>query len=153
MLPSTLLPPHPKTVHFPIWHVIKLISVGEKEYQKRNSLLPLKIPHKFNLMGMDILQGKIVRIALLRVKTDRNPLYHTDIIHCTLLLKISQRYMPALFIYADRCNRGGDLLYQGKILLPVAGTGLIDKLLQRRTAQASGIPGRISIPPQFLSYP
>ena len=91
---------------------------------------------------MDILQGKIIRITLFCIKADGNTLYHSDIVHCTFFFKIRQGDMSALLVYTDRCNGGGDFLYQGKILFPVALACLIDEVLQRGTAQASGIPGR-----------
>ena len=61
---------------------------------------------------MNILKVKAVYCALFRIKANRNPLYHTDIIHCTFLFKISQRDMSGCLVNRNRRDRRWYLLNQ-----------------------------------------
>ena len=79
---------------------------------KSNSVLLLKLFHKTNLMFMYIGKWKSVRIAFLRIKTNRNPLHGTNIINRTLLIKIGKCNMTGFLINIDWCNRSRDFLDQ-----------------------------------------
>ena len=109
----------------------------EKDQKKCNTALLLKIPHKFHLMRMNVLQRKRIDLTFLGIKTYRNSLHDTDIIHGTFLFKISQRDMTALFVHFDRGNRRWDFLDQGQMIFTVPFIGTVDKFFQCRTTQPS----------------
>ena len=89
----------PEFFHMVKRHIIDLIAMCIKNYQKRNTALSLELFHKTYLMFMDILKAERVRITLLGIKTHRDPLHSSDIIHRTFLVKIRQRNMAFFFIY------------------------------------------------------
>ena len=101
--------------------------------------------HHPDLVLMDILQAKRIVIAFLGVKTHRNALNRSDVIHRTLLVKISQCDMPVLFINFDGRDRRRHLLYQCQAFLQVLLVGSVDEVLQGGAPKASGIPGCHSI--------
>ena len=81
--------PFPEKVEDLEGQIIKFIPVGEINQKKSHSLLLLKLLHEGNLMLMNILKGKTVHCTLLCIEAHRDPLNHPDIVHRTLLLKIS----------------------------------------------------------------
>ena len=99
--------------------------MGIKDQKKCNTTLLLKIPHKFHLMRMNVLQWKRIDLTFLGIKTYRNSLHDTDIIHGTFLFKISQRDMTALFVHFDRGNRRWDFLDQGQMIFTVPFIGKV----------------------------
>ena len=110
--------------------------MGKENNQKGNSLLPLKILHKFHLMLMNVLKRKGVAVTLLGSEADRDALNCPDVIHRTFLIEICQRNMAALLINFDRRNRRRTLLNQREPLLSVFFIGPVDQILQRGTAEA-----------------
>ena len=87
--------------------------------KKGNSLLLFELFHKVNLMLMNVLKGKSIHSAFLGVKTDRNPLHNSDIVHRTLLIKVSKGNMPALLINIDGSNGRRNFLNQGKTVFQI----------------------------------
>ena len=77
-------------------------------------------------------RGKSRCTAFLGIKAYGNPLNRPDIVHGTLLVKISQSDVPAGLINLDRCDGRGDFLYQGKLFLPVAVIGTVNQILKGR---------------------
>ena len=104
--------------------------MGVIDQEKGDSLLFLKLPHKFHLMFMNILKGKSIRRTLFGIKTDRNSLYRTDIVHRALLVKISQGNVPAFLVYVDGGNRRGHLLDQCQPVFQIFFIGPVDQIFQ-----------------------
>ena len=104
-LPSALRRSVPKSFDMVIGHIVYFIAVGVKDDQERHAALLFKLSHKADLVLMDILQAKRIAIAFLGVKAHRNALNRSDVIHRTLLVKISQCDMPVLFINFDGRDR------------------------------------------------
>ncbi len=50
--------------------------------------MSVKIPHKLNLMRVDLLESEQIDRTLLGIETDRNSLDDADVVNCTLLVKI-----------------------------------------------------------------
>ena len=99
---------------------------------------------------MDVLQRKSRCTAFLGIKAYGNPLNRSDIVHGTLLVKISQSDVPAGLINLDRCDGRGYFLYQGKLFLPVAVIGAVNQILKGRAPKASGVPGSHRVSFSFL---
>src|SRR5699024_5745424 len=96
--------------------------------------------HKFHLMLMDILHGKGIRVTLFGVKTDGNPLYHTDIVHRTLFLKVSQCDMPTVFIKTDRGDGGGHFLNERQLFIPVLLICVVYHFFENGAPKPPGCP-------------
>ena len=144
-LPSALRRSVPKSFDMVIGHIVYFIAVGVKDDQERHAALLFKLSHKADLVLMDILQAKRIAISFLGVKAHRNALNRSDVIHRTLLVKISQCDMPVLFINFDGRDRRRHLLYQRQAFLQVLLVGSVDEVLQGGAPKASGIPGCHSI--------
>ena len=93
--------------------------MGVKYQQKCNSLLFFKFSHKLHLMGMNVLQGERVRMALFRVEANGNPLHSPDIVNSTLLVKIGKRNMAAVFVDFEGRNGSRHFLDQRKPMLRI----------------------------------
>lgn len=78
-----------------------------------------KLLHEADLMFMDILQGKGFDRTFLCIKADRDALNGSDVIHRTLLIKISQRDVTGRFVDRYGRDRCRDLLDQRQLFLPV----------------------------------
>ena len=65
----------------------------------------------------------------------RESLNRSDIVHGTLLVKISQSDVPAGLINLDRCDGRGYFLYQGKLFLPIAVIGAVNQILKGRAPE------------------
>ena len=110
------------------------------DQEKGDAALLLKPLHKFDLMRMDILQGKGIYRAFFGVKADRKPLHCTNVIDGALLFKIGKSDLTMLLVHFDRCDRCGNLLDQRQSGIGVFLVCPVDHILQRRSSQASGIP-------------
>ena len=58
--------------------------------RKTDSVLFFIFFHELHLMLMDVLQGEGIRVTLLGVKTDRNSLHRSDVIHRTFFSKYAR---------------------------------------------------------------
>lgn len=76
--------------------------------------------------GWILLNGNVSTLHSLGIEADRNSLYSTDVIDGTSLFKVSKCDMPVFFVHADRCDRCGNLLDQGKLFLGVLFVCTID---------------------------
>ena len=65
--------------------------------EKSNATLFFKLPHKFYLVRMNILQGKSIHGTFLGIKAYRDSLHGTDVVYGTLLFEKSQCDLPAYF--------------------------------------------------------
>ena len=97
--------------------------------QKCNSLLPFKIPHKFHLMCVNILQGEIIRTTFFRIKAYRYSLHSANIVHGTFLVEICQSNMPALLVDTHRRNGSRHFLNKRQSLFPILLAGSVNKFL------------------------
>ena len=61
------------------------------------------------------------------VWNDRNPLYGTDIVYGTLLVKISKGNVSGCLVDIDRCDRCRYFLDQGKSVFGIFFIGPVDK--------------------------
>ena len=93
-------------------------------------------------MRVYLLQGEQVDRTLLGVKTDRDPLDGTYVVHRTLLVKIGKGDMPGLLVDRDRRDRRRHFLDQRQSVLPVLLVCHIDHFFQKGASEASGIPCR-----------
>ena len=128
----SLLHPFPISLYLFKRQIIYFIQAGKIEDDKCNSALFLKFPHKFNLVGMDILKGKCLYRAFLGIKTHRNPLYGPDIIHGTLLVKIGQGDVAAGLVNFNGGDGSRYLLYQSQLLFPLQIVGMVNQIFKGR---------------------
>ncbi len=84
--------------------------MGIIDQKKGNSALLLEFFHEIYLMFMNILKGEGIGSTFLCVKADRQPLYCADIIHGTLLPKISQCNLTMFLVHLNGGNGGRYLL-------------------------------------------
>ena len=66
--------------------------------EKSNATLFFKLPHKFYLVRMNILQGKSIHGTFLGIKAYRDSLHGTDVVYGTLLFEKSQCDLPAVLM-------------------------------------------------------
>ena len=133
-LSAAILRPLPEPPQIPEWQVIEFISSRKINQQERNSLLLFKFSHKPHLMFMDIGKGKGGYTTFLGIEANRDPLDSSNIIHSTLLLKISQGDMMAFLVHPYRGDGSGDFLDQSQSLLPVLLIGTVYQFLKSGTA-------------------
>ena len=84
---SALFHPLPELRKSPAGKIHIEISAFKIYNKKSNTILLFKFLHKPDLMRVDIGQGKTLAGTFFGIKTDRNPLYGTDIVYGTLLSK------------------------------------------------------------------
>ena len=108
--------------------------------EKSNATLFFKLPHKFYLVRMNILQGKSIHGTFLGIKAYRDSLHGTDVVYGTLLFEKSQCDLPAVFIHFDGGNRSRNLLYQRQSGLRVFFIGTVDHVFQCGSPKSSCIP-------------
>ena len=89
---------------------------------------------------MNILQRKCIDRAFLCIKTDRDSLYISQIIHGTFLFKIRKCNMMVFLVKFHRRDRRWNLLYKCQLFSAVLFIGHIQGFLQHRTSKSSGIP-------------
>ena len=89
---------------------------------------------------MNILQRKCVCITFLRIKAYRNPLYRSNVVNSTSLIKICQSDMTMLLINPNRSDWRRNFLNQRQSLFQITFICLVDHILQCRTAKSSRIP-------------
>ena len=114
--PAAPLHPVPKIFHFFKPQVIKQVPVCEINQKEGDPLLALKLFHKTDLVGMDIVQRESVLPAFLCIKGKRYALDYADIIHGAFLVEICQRDMPGFLVNGNRRDGRGDFLDQGQVL-------------------------------------
>ena len=134
---SAVLSAVPVGCHRLIPQVIIFVPRRKIQQQEGNPPLLLEIFHKRDLVLVDVCERKGIRFALFGIEADGNALYSADIINGTLLFKISQRDMTALFVHFDRGNRRWDFLDQGQMIFSEPFIGTADKFFQCRTTQPS----------------
>ena len=127
--PAPILCPVPEVFKNFKGQVIKDIFVGKVDQEKGDPSLFFKLPHKVNLMPVDILEGKPVRGTFLGIKANRDPLDYANIIHCAFLAKISQRDMPGGFINTNRRYGCGNFLDQCQAVFKVLFVCPVNKVL------------------------
>ena len=141
MILSAVLSTVPEGIHRLIPQVIIFVPRRKIQQQEGNPPLLLEIFHKRDLVLVDVCLLKLFRVSLFGIEADGNALYSADVINGTLLFKISQRDMTALFVHFDRGNRRWDFLDQGQMIFTVPFIGTIDKFFKCRTTQPSLNPG------------
>ena len=107
--------------------IIEFIFVRKGDQKEGDTALFFKILHKPHLMRMDIGKRKGVCMTFFGIKTDRNPLYGTDIVYRTLLVKIGKGNVSGCLVDIDRCDRCRYFLDQGKSVFGIFFIGPVDK--------------------------
>ena len=116
--------------------IVVHVHAGVINQEKSNPVLLFKLPHKFNLVRMNVLQSKGRGFYLLCVKADRISLYDADVVDGTFLFKIRERNVPALLIQLNRCDRRRNFLNQTQILFFIGFIRPVDFFFQQGAPKA-----------------